>query len=69
MAYASQSHSSSLREAKEGTQAERVCRQQLNEAGAMEECYLLAFSACFEIQPRTVSKGMSSPTVGWVRLH
>ena len=39
------------------------------DAEAIEECCLLACSACFLIKPRTTSLGMAPPTVGWALLY
>jgi hypothetical protein len=35
------------------------------DAEAMEGCHLLACSACFLIESRNTSPGISPPTVGW----
>jgi len=39
------------------------------DAEAMEESCLLACSACFLIEPRTISPGMAPCTMGWALPH
>lgn len=36
---------------------------------AMEECYLLAHSTCFHIEPKTTSPEITSPMMGWTLPH
>ena len=66
-------HCSSLKEVRTGGQPRQ-------ESGGRNWCgghgavlltglYLMTCSACFFIEPRTISPGMALPTVGWILIH
>ena len=53
----------------EGSQYRKSLSRNLEtgaDAEAMEECYLLACSACFLTESRTASLGVVPSTIGWV---
>jgi hypothetical protein len=53
----------------EGSQDKNRRQEAEADAEAMEECCLLACSACFLIEPRTTSSGMAPPTTSWAFLY